>query len=89
MSQGVVLVDTIQTCAHITSQLMGHQELAMDVEGIDLCRTGSIVLIQLCTSGGQVILFDIAAMGQDAFDIGGLRADTSSVAIRADLQGSV
>eukprot|EP00438_Fugacium_kawagutii_P019227 Skav230550 [mRNA] locus=scaffold1605:49164:50114:- [translate_table: standard] len=74
MSQGVVLVDTIQTCAHITNQLMGHQELAMDVEGIDLCRTGSIVLIQLCTSSGQVILFDIAAMGQDAFDIGGLRA---------------
>lgn len=74
MSQGVLLVDTIQTCALITSHLMNHEELAMDVEGIDLCRTGSIALIQLCSKSGQVMLFDIAAMGQAAFDAGGLRA---------------
>lgn len=46
----------------------------MDIEGINLCRTGRIALIQLCTKSGEVFLFDIAVLGQDAFDKGGLRA---------------
>eukprot|EP00927_Polykrikos_kofoidii_P032417 TRINITY_DN27624_c0_g1_i1.p1 TRINITY_DN27624_c0_g1~~TRINITY_DN27624_c0_g1_i1.p1 ORF type:complete len:316 (+),score=40.50 TRINITY_DN27624_c0_g1_i1:141-1088(+) len=67
------LVETLHHCRSITAQLLGYRELAMDVEGVDLCRHGRVCLIQLCTESGQVFLFDITTLGQDAFDAGGLK----------------
>lgn len=46
----------------------------MDVEGVALCRTGQIGLIQICTASGQVFPLDIATLGQAAFEAGGLKA---------------
>ena len=53
----------------------------MDVEGVNLCRTGPVTLIQICTSQGQVVLFDILTLGQDAFLSGGLKALLESEAV--------
>eukprot|EP01068_Selenidium_serpulae_P005992 Selendium_serpulae@DN4257_c0_g1_i2.p2 len=80
MSQ-TILIDRIQQCRGITAQLLTHKELAMDVEGVALCRTGQIGLIQLCTTGGDVWLFDIATLGQDAFEAGGLKRVLESESI--------
>jgi len=67
------LVDTLAECRHITAQMLGHTNLAIDVEGVELCRTGRISLILICPASGQVFLFDICALGQAAFEAGGLR----------------
>eukprot|EP01068_Selenidium_serpulae_P005991 Selendium_serpulae@DN4257_c0_g1_i1.p1 len=80
MSQ-TILIDRIQQCRGITAQLLTHKELAMDVEGVSLCRTGQLGLIQLCTTGGDVWLFDIATLGQDAFEAGGLKRVLESESI--------
>jgi len=73
-TKALLFVDRVAQCRHCVDQLFTHKELAMDVEGVDLCRNGAIALIQMCTSDGQVVIFDIAALGQDAFNLGGLKA---------------
>lgn len=72
MSLRVSLVDTVEQCRAATQQLLLQTELAMDVEGIGLCRTGPVALIQVCTPKGDVYLFDITTLGHDAFSLGQL-----------------
>eukprot|EP00928_Gymnodinium_smaydae_P011698 TRINITY_DN14291_c0_g2_i1.p1 TRINITY_DN14291_c0_g2~~TRINITY_DN14291_c0_g2_i1.p1 ORF type:complete len:347 (-),score=37.25 TRINITY_DN14291_c0_g2_i1:314-1258(-) len=67
------LVETLPSCSFITNQLLMHRDLALDVEGVELCRHGCVCLVQLCTVLGQVFLFDITTLGQAAFDVGGLK----------------
>lgn len=49
-------------------QLLHEQEVALDIEGVDLCRHGRVALIQICAGNGHVFLFDITTMGASAFD---------------------
>ena len=73
-TKALFFVDSVVQCQLCVDQLSTHKELAMDVEGVDLCRNGAIALIQMCTFDGQIVIFDIAALGQDAFNLGGLKA---------------
>lgn len=73
-TKALLFVDSVVQCQRCVDQLSTHKELAMDVEGVDLCRNGAIALIQMCTFDGQIVIFDIAALGQDAFNLGGLKA---------------
>merc|ERR1712194_282335 len=73
MGSQACLVDNLTECRNMTDQLRTCEVLAMDVEGVALCRNGHIGLIQICTASGQVLLFDIATLGQAAFEAGGLK----------------
>jgi len=70
---GIFLVDDLATCASTVGSLMGETEVAVDVEGVDLCRTGLVCLIQVATHMGNTYLFDISTLGRNAFDQGRLR----------------
>lgn len=70
----VRLVDTVEECRMFADYALSQAELALDLEGVELCRDGPIALIQFCTQQGEVFLVDIAELGQAAFDQGGLRA---------------
>ena len=54
---------------------MQEDEIAVDIEGINLCRDGKICLIQICgrTSPENVYLFDISKLGKSAFMEGRLK----------------
>lgn len=64
------LVNDVQTCRMAVEALMHEQEVALDIEGVDLCRHGRIALIQVCAGNGHVYLFDITTMGASAFEAG-------------------
>lgn len=66
-------MNDVRTCAITVGLLMREHEVAVDVEGVDLCRTGVVCLIQVATSHGNTYLFDISTIGQNAFDQGCLR----------------
>lgn len=70
----IVLVDTVPECLAVAGALSSEPEIAVDIEGVNLCRTGQVSLIQVAAPGGVVYLFDIATLGQAAFDSGGLGA---------------
>jgi hypothetical protein len=48
--RGAVLVDDVSICAGITKRLLLEgKDVAIDIEGIDLCRIGEIcIIIQMC-----------------------------------------
>ena len=68
----VKVVDTIDQCRSWTDQCLSRSQLSMDVEGVDLCRSGPISIIQIGLDS-DVLLFDIITLGQDAFSRGGLK----------------
>lgn len=61
----------------------GTKELAIDFEGVDLCRSGELCVMQL-SDGDRTWIVDIYTLGKDAFGEGGLRAfmqDSSRVTL--------
>ena len=58
--------------------------LAVDIEGINLCRTGRICIVQLQSSLSQVVwLVDVTVLGAQAFD----EVDKEGRSLRSILQG--
>lgn len=74
ISEDITLIDTIGACRSAVEQLLKGTEIAIDIEGANLCRNGSISLIQICTIEGHVFLFDITTLRKDAFDHGKLQS---------------
>jgi exonuclease 3'-5' domain-containing protein 1 len=69
----VVLVDTtalIDRCLSDISPTIGRQPtLAIDLEGVNLCRQGRISIVQIFADTSNVIwLIDITTLGREAFD---------------------
>jgi exonuclease 3'-5' domain-containing protein 1 len=70
----VVLVDTIaliDRCLSDISPTIGRQpcKLAIDLEGVNLCRHGRVSIIQIFADTSNVIwLIDITTLGREAFD---------------------
>ncbi len=66
----VIMIDTVEdvitTCAHLST----HRRLAVDIEGVDLCREGLISIIQIATPDSTVYIFDITTLKIDAFTHG-------------------
>ena len=74
MPPTVVLVDTtalIDQCLSDISPTIGPQpcKLALDLEGVDLCRKGRVSIVQIFADTSDVIwLVDITTLGREAFD---------------------
>ena len=69
-----LLVDTVEACAAQCERLAHAGAIAVDFEGVNLCREGELLLAQLAADDGQVVLIDVATLGASAFDEGGLQA---------------
>jgi len=67
-----VLVDTVDGVKTMLKQLENTREVAMDLEGVDLCRSGELCILQL-SDGKTTWLVDVEALGESAFGEGGLR----------------
>jgi len=69
-----VLVNTVELCQLAVDQCLRETEIAVDIEGDNLSRIGSIALIQIFNqTTGAVYLFDIHVLKHAAFDEGGLK----------------
>nr|GAT58912.1 predicted protein [Mycena chlorophos] len=68
-NDSIVLVDTLPTlmsCIEVISQT---SSLAVDLEGIDLCRSGTLCLMQLKAKDNDAVwLVDIVALGANVFN---------------------
>lgn len=80
---GPVLVDTVALCREHCDRLGKAASVAVDFEGINLCRDGEMLLAQLAADDGSpTVLIDIYRLQQSAFEEGGLRALLESTATR-------
>ena len=77
-----VLVDTVALLATCLADLSTHAIIAVDLEGVELCRTGRVCLLQLFGEGSRFIwVIDVTVLGSSAFagipgfgNLGSLRA---------------
>ena len=69
----VLLVDTISTCRQAVAEISQHRLVSVDLEGVQLCRSGEICILQVALPNNRVFLFDICSLRADAFEAGGLR----------------
>jgi len=77
-----VLIDTVASCRSAVAALMAESEIGVDLEGVDVGRLGRVSIIQVSTYASDVCLFDITALGADAFGAGGLRGLFQSRRVR-------
>ena len=70
----VVLIDDVAECKTRLTQLLETKEpVAVDFEGVDLCRAGKLCVVQLAPRAGSVLLVDVEVLGEAAFGAGRLR----------------
>jgi exonuclease 3'-5' domain-containing protein 1 len=81
-AERICFVSSKDDCQRICKELAHESLLALDLEGIDLGRTGEICILQLGCRDGRVYLFDICSLQQDAFTSDGLRLILENEAIR-------
>ena len=63
-----VVLDTVEATAKVVLQLLqAKAPIAVDFEGVDLCRRGELCLVQM-SNGTTTWLVDITTLGQAAFD---------------------
>lgn len=67
------LVDDVTAARRACDALTRCPRVAVDIEGIDLCRAGAVCLLQAATPEMTTYVFDICALGRAAFDRGGLK----------------
>lgn len=65
-------IETLESCVAAIHQLVNEHEIAIDIEGVNLCRNGRISIIQIANNKGHIYLFDITELGKRAFYEGGL-----------------
>lgn len=63
----VTVIDDLEQSKSVCKYLLGFDVLAIDVEGIDLSLSGTISLIQIAISCGEVYIFDVLALGNELF----------------------
>jgi exonuclease 3'-5' domain-containing protein 1 len=71
---GYVLVETTEACSALSARIVSTPtSIALDIEGVDLCREGEVCIIQVHVANEQTTyLIDITTMGSAAFTEGGL-----------------
>ena len=70
----VVLIDDVAECkTRLTRLLETKEPVAVDFEGVDLCRAGKLCVVQLAPRAGSVLLVDVEVLGEAAFGAGRLR----------------
>jgi hypothetical protein len=70
----VILVDTQVECGRVCKLLAAQPRLALDLEGVDLCRSGRVCILQVGCLDGRVYLFDVCTLSSPTFPEA-LRAD--------------
>ena len=79
-SREVVIVDQAQACARYVKDLLRDGEpSAIDAEGVNLCRSGELCLLQVAPRSGPIFMFDMCKLGQMAFSTGRLKESPSGV----------
>jgi|AntAceMinimDraft_5_1070358.scaffolds.fasta_scaffold42523_1 exonuclease 3'-5' domain-containing protein 1 len=69
-----VFLNTVAACAKSLGALIARgAPVAVDYEGVNLCRDGSLCLVQVAPRHGPVLLIDTFTLGQHAFGAGRLR----------------
>ncbi|CAK9030288.1 piRNA biogenesis protein EXD1 (Exonuclease 3'-5' domain-containing protein 1) (Exonuclease 3'-5' domain-like-containing protein 1) (Inactive exonuclease EXD1) (mExd1) [Durusdinium trenchii] len=66
------LINCVERCREVVVSLLRLREVAVDLEGLELCRSGKGCIIQVATPS-SVMLFDITDMGPAAFTNGRLK----------------
>mmetsp|Transcript_57433 Transcript_57433/g.134476 ORF Transcript_57433/g.134476 Transcript_57433/m.134476 type:complete len:255 (+) Transcript_57433:50-814(+) len=66
----VELVDTEEHCRQVCQDVLQQDEVAVDIEGVDLSRHGEICVMQIAKRTGPVFLIDITTLGETAFSFG-------------------
>jgi exonuclease 3'-5' domain-containing protein 1 len=73
-SEPVLVLDTVEALApYVTKLLEDGKAVAVDFEGVDLCRHGELCIVQLAQLDGATVLVDICALGERAFKEGRLK----------------
>jgi exonuclease 3'-5' domain-containing protein 1 len=69
-----LLLDTVAACTESLGALIAlGAPVAIDYEGVNLCRDGVLCLVQVAPRRGPVLLIDIEVLGDAAFGGGRLR----------------
>eukprot|EP00967_Tisochrysis_lutea_P106509 scaffold163398_cov35-Tisochrysis_lutea.AAC.1 len=70
----VCLIDRVDELAAYVGQLLSQgAPVAIDFEGVDLCREGQLCLVQLAPLGSPAVLVDVVTLGSAAFSHGRLK----------------
>ena len=90
---GTSLVDSVESLEDVVFWLCQHRhDIALDIEGVELCRRGRVSLIQICTVCSyprkhHILLIDIAVMDARAFDpVCDALTGQNEISLRAILQ---
>ena len=88
LTHTVALVDCIETLneciSDISPSLDNTRKLAIDLEGVDLCRYGRISILQILAAHSSIIwLVDITTLGRVAFE----HVDNEGCSLRSILEG--
>jgi hypothetical protein len=70
IQESVLWIDTIDQVKFACDVLRDCLRIAIDIEGVNLGRTGRISIIQIATDRKEVFLFDITTLGVKAFNHG-------------------
>jgi exonuclease 3'-5' domain-containing protein 1 len=82
VSQKYLLLDTLAACEKALGSLLSlGQPVAVDYEGVNLCRDGALCLTQIAPRRGPVLLIDNETLGDSAFGAGRLRELLESDAV--------
>lgn len=70
-----LIADRDQCREEVTRLITAGKVVAVDLEGVNLSRDGSLAIVQLAVEDRRqpVLLIDVAELGEDAFDYGCLR----------------
>ncbi|KAJ6551233.1 ribonuclease H-like domain-containing protein [Mycena capillaripes] len=72
MSSNIILVDTVPLLQSCLAGLANTTSLAIDLEGVALCRSGSLCIMQLKAAESDTIwLVDIVVLSTSAFEVTG------------------
>lgn len=76
------LLDDAAVCGiRIGALIAAGAPVAVDFEGVNLCRQGKLCLAQVATAAGQVFLLDVETLGESCFARGRLRELLESPAV--------
>lgn len=65
-----ILVDTPELLSKCIDDLESATKIAVDLEGVDLCSTGRLCLLQLYGAGSSAVwVVDVTVLGKQAFEV--------------------
>jgi exonuclease 3'-5' domain-containing protein 1 len=74
LDEVVIMLDDVKDCKRrLTALIEEEAPVAVDFEGVGLCRTGVLCVVQLAPEQGAVLLIDVETLGEAAFGEGRLR----------------